>query len=104
MIFFDKIKEYINIFNNDDVISFDIYIQKKGENLFIKSLSDINFEIKKEKIHKKNNCHFVNLILTEEDIEEIINDNENINNTLKNKFIIKFTEADLPIIKNNNNE
>ena len=45
MIFFDKIKEYINIFNNDDVISFDIYIQKKGENLFIKSLSDINFEI-----------------------------------------------------------
>jgi hypothetical protein len=95
MIFFDKIKEYINIFNNDDVISFDIYIQKKGENLFIKSLSDINFEIKKEKIHKKNNCHFVNLILTEEDVYEIINDNENINNTLRNKFIIKFKEANV---------
>ena len=93
MIFFDKIKEYINIFNNDDVISLDIYIQKKGENLFIKSLSDINFEIKKEKIHKKNNCHFVNLILTEEDVYEIINDNENINNTLRNKFYNKFKEA-----------
>lgn len=95
MIFFDKIKKYINIFSDDDVISFDIYIQKNDENLFIKSLSDINFEIKKEKIYKKNYAHFVNLILTEKDIEEIINDNENINNTLRNKF-----EAQLKTIKN----
>jgi hypothetical protein len=90
MIFLDKIKKYINIFSDDDVISFDIYIQKNDENLFIKSLSDVNFEIKKEKIYKKNNAHFVNLILTEKDIEEIINDNENINNTLRNKFEAQF--------------